>query len=431
MKGKKILAALLAGCSPAEQPVQTPDPQEEISLVLADPEPQGEPLKDGERMQTEFRQDVISIPDQERFSISTSEWSLRLLQELAEEKETNLLISPFSIGQAFGMAANGMKGDTQKEVVEFLGGGVSLSALNQEYAAQRTRLEQLEHARIHVANSLWYDGEISVNQEFEKSLAQYGAEFSEMDFADPQALDTINRWVEEQTEGKIRDLFSKFDDRTVLCLVNAVYFDARWKTEVPSYQVSRGLDFYTADGLVQKADYLSCSEVYLRAGEASGILKPYEDEDLAFLAILPDGELSDYLEGMSGEDLLELLDSAGEETADAQIPIFEIELPESLLLNTALQNLGVSLLFDPGNADLSGMGGEKGDLWVDQAVHKTFLRVDQNGTEAAAATGISVAEGAALAMERKTVVFNRPFLFAVMDLKTRTPLFLGVLQKIE
>ena len=103
-----------------------------------------------------------------------------------------------------------------------------------------------------------------------------------------------------------------------------------------------------------------------------------------------------------------------------------MQMEKSLLLNNAMQNLGVGDMFDPTAADLSGISGDAGDLWVDQMVHKTFIRVDRKGTEAAAATGMAMEAGAAAPVERKAVILNRPFLFAVMDMKTKTPLFLGV-----
>ena len=419
-----LCAALLTGCT---QPgISTVNEDEEISLVLAEPQPSGETLREDGQIQTDFSQHTISIPEEEYFAAVTNDWSLRLLGELREDGE-NLLISPLSIGQALGLAANGMKGETLNQTLGFLGGGISLSALNQEYTAQRSRLEGYRDAAVRIANSIWYDESLTVREDFlNLASSQYSAEIAGTDFSSPEAISRINAWTEEKTEGKITDLFPELSEDTALCLVNAVYFNALWESEVPGYAVLTGRDFYPADGSTQKTDYMSSVETYLHAEGASGILKPYQEKDLAFLAVLPDGDLSSYLDSLTGEKLLSLLDSAGTETADTHLPIFEMQMEKSLLLNNAMQNLGVGDMFDPTAADLSGISGDAGDLWVDQMVHKTFIRVDRKGTEAAAATGMAMEAGAAAPVERKAVILNRPFLFAVMDMKTKTPLFLGV-----
>lgn len=402
-------------------------PEENIVVSVAPNfTPLGETLREGETVQTEFSQNMVSIPDEESFSVASMDWALQLFDQLRQEGQ-NLLISPLSISQTLGLAANGMKGDTQKQLTDFLGQGITLSALNQKYTSQKNRLENYPQTDVRIANSIWYDNTISPKEEFSTIAAdQYHAQLQAADFTDPSTAEYINHWVEEHTEGKIQNLFSSLSEETKLCLVNAVYFNGTWEDEIPGYAVREG-EFYCTDGSIRSVDYMHSEEIYLHNDRASGILKPYKDSDLAFMAILPEDSMEEYWSGLTGEELLELLASAGEETADMALPVFEIKMEESIKLNSVLESLGITNMFDPSCADLSAMAGEPGDLYVSQVVHKTFLRVDSKGTEAAAATGMAVEAGATMVpQERKEVIFDRPFLFAVMDLQTQTALFLGV-----
>ena len=215
----------------------------------------------------------------------------------------------------------------------------------------------------------------------------------------------------------------------VLLLVNALYLKNAWASEFDPLDTRPG-DFTAADGSEAETDFLSNglrAEQYFAAEGAAGVVLPYDDGRLGFLAVLPDGELDAWLETLDGDTLPALLAAAEEERVLLRLPKFEAEWGGEL--SDALAAMGLETAFDSGRADFSALGtAPDGPLYVSSVVHKARIEVNEKGTEAAAATVVEV-EDAAAPTDYRELVLDRPFCYAVVDLERGVPLFLGTFER--
>ncbi|MFQ7452137.1 MAG: serpin family protein [Flavonifractor plautii] len=212
-------------------------------------------------------------------------------------------------------------------------------------------------------------------------------------------------------------------------MVNALYLKNAWASEFDPLDTRPG-DFTAADGSEAETDFLSNglrAEQYFAAEGAAGVVLPYDDGRLGFLAVLPDGELDAWLETLDGDTLPALLAAAEEERVLLRLPKFEAEWGGEL--SDALATMGLETAFDPGRADFSALGtAPDGPLYVSSVVHKARIEVNEKGTEAAAAT-VAGLNGAAAPTDYRELVLDRPFCYAVVDLERGVPLFLGTFER--
>lgn len=371
-------------------------------------------------------------PPDAGFIAPQADFSAGLLRE-THQAGKNTLISPVSVSLALGMTANGAQGNTLKEFEDVLGGGMSLDALNRNLAAEQAALHAATQGKLQLANSIWYrDKSLTVFRPFLQANADYfGAGAFQLDFSDPETPKKISAWVEKNTDGKIRNMLEKIDPFTVMYLINTLYLEQDWQTP---YDGSSESVFHAPDG-DRNAKMMHSMETYLQGEGAEGISKPLKDPRYAFAAILPDegsladypnagALLDDYVAGFTGEKLLSLLRSAGDERASASLPKFKFDC--DLNLNDPLISLGLPDAFDGNKADFSAMGASPdGNLFIGNVLHKTFIEVDELGIKAGAATAVGMSTSSA---PSRYVVFDRPFLFAVVDTQTLLPIFLGVVE---
>ncbi len=245
-----------------------------------------------------------------------------------------------------------------------------------------------------------------------------------------EARGAINESVEQQTAGKIVNLLAPglLDSLTRLVLVNAIYLKARWLHQFPEGG-TRKESFHPEGSGPVPVDMMHMNErfAYYRGDGHQAVLLPYRDGPLAMAIVLPDGPLSKFpvadLGGVAGV-LRGLLTDREEYQVDLRMPKFKVE--SSFRLDDTLRSLGVERAFDVEEADFSGITDDE-RLHVSAVVHKAFIDVDENGTEAAAATAVAIATRAALRPPRKSAVFtaDRPFLFAIIETTSGDPLFLG------
>lgn len=221
---------------------------------------------------------------------------------------------------------------------------------------------------------------------------------------------------------------------TALLLVNALWLKTAWVEEFDPNDTDTH-PFTAADGTVTDTDFLSNgvrTEGYFRTETAAGVVLPYDDGRLAFMAVLPDGGLDGWLEELDGETFSHLLDSAEDTLVYLRMPKFEAEWGGSL--SDALKDLGLESAFDPGQADFSALGSVEGGapLFVGSVDHRAKIQVNEKGTEAAAATVVAVPAGAeAEPMDPVELCLDRPFCYAVVDLERGVPLFLGTFETVE
>ncbi|MBQ6812913.1 MAG: serpin family protein [Agathobacter sp.] len=344
----------------------------------------------------------------------------------------NVLISPVSVLTALAMTANGAQNDTLAQMEAVF--GVEREPLR-DYL--RTYLDNLPNERkykLHMANSIWIkeDENFTVNEEFiDINKSCFGAGVYEKEF-DQKTLKEINKWVDENTDGMIEEILNEIPEDAVMYLINALAFDAEWEEIYENTEIRNG-EFTLANGSVQDVEYMYSDEnVYLEDEKATGFIKYYKDRKYAFAAILPNENvgLTEYVAGMSGESLKEMLDNAQEVQVNASIPKFEVE--DDILLNDTLKVMGMEDIFDGSKADLSGIGTHtEGNLFVSRVIHKTHMQVDEKGTKAGAATAVEVKlESAMETLDSKTVRLDRPFIYMIIDCESNQPIFMGTMQRV-
>lgn len=359
-------------------------------------------------------------------AVALTAFSLELLRE--SRTGENILLSPLSVLSALGMTANGARGKTLEQMETVL--GLPLERLNAALAAWTAELPREEDCRVDLANSVWIrdDGSFEAEPDFlETAAGWYRAEVftSPLDGA---AVKDINGWVEEHTHGMIPEILRELRGETVMLLVNALALEAEWETVYRENQVLENRIFTAEDGREQPVTMMYSSEwSYLRDESAQGFLKPYKGGRWVFAALLPDEgvALEDYVSSLTGERLREVLEGVEETEVHAAIPKFKGEC--AVTLNDSLKALGMTDAFEPETADLSGLGSsELGPLFISQALHRTYLSVDEKGTKAGAATAVVAEAGAAPDEDPVPVVYlDRPFLYMLVDTETNLPTFIG------
>lgn len=346
-----------------------------------------------------------------------------------------VLISPVSVLNALGMVANGAGGDTLKQLET--AAGMSLNQLNDFLYTYRMSLPAAyKSCAVSLANSAWIREDFRVEDDFLRSCVNYyGAEMYRSAF-DGSLVTDLNRWVSQKTDGMIDRLLEQAPDAlTMLYLVNAACFDARWDTPYTKADLRTGLPFTAADGTRQTADYLTGTEsIYLSGNNVTGFVKPYDGGKYAFVALLPDEgvTLADYLENLTGEHLYKLI--TDHRSADVQVSIPKFNAQSELELEEPLKDMGITDLFNVSAADLRSIGSAPSgnNLYVFSVLHKTYLELDENGTKAAAATVVEASAGAAPPSEDvKTVTLDRPFLYMIVDTHACVPLFMGTVTSME
>ena len=362
-----------------------------------------------------------------------------LYQTLAPA-EDNLFFSPYSISIALAMTYSGARGETELQMARALGFKLSQKRLHPAFnllnAALDGRGENIDEDRVtrfqlNVANTLWSQNGFNYLDEFHDNLVEhYGAGMGLVDFisAPEQSRLLINNLVAEQTEDRIQNLISKgvINSLTRLVLTNAIYFHGSWSNPFDVHETTAGV-FNLADGgqvdvpmMYQNARLLYANGPTYQAAELS-----YVGYEISMLVVMPaKGTLRSFEESWGPDTLQRILRRSREAELDLKLPRFEIE--SAFQLAETLKQMGMPNAFthpaEADGADLSGFNGER-DLFVGKVLHKSFVAVDEAGTEAAAATAVSF-ELQSLA-EEATMVVDRPFLFLILDRKTRTVLFMG------
>ena len=422
MEKTKILAAafaalLLSGCGTVD-PAQT---------VTANPVSRSVNLTEKLTAQTVTTQ----APD-DAFRNAHAQFALGLLQKTAEQNSgKNLLISPYSVMQALGMAANGAAGDTRACMEQTLG-GLPVDRLNAYLASWRQNQPDTAGCQVSTANSVWYRSGFSVKPEFlQQTVDYYDAGAFVRDFSAPQTCDDVNKWIDKRTKHMIPRMLDSIQPESVMLLVNAVSFDAKWSEEYePGSFKERA--FYAADGTEQTVQMMYSTEYGLLSdGDAVGFMRPYSGGRYYFAALLPDENTSveNYLAGMTAERLRDVFRSADySREVQAGLPKFSYEYGTDLM--ETLSGMGMALAGTPA-ADFSAMTDSTEPVYINKVLHRARIEVAEDGTKAAAATVAEMKCGAAITeIEPVYVILDRPFLFAIYDSQNELPVFLGVLNSV-
>jgi serpin B len=400
----------------------------------------GAPAVGGELAKSSQARDTapsIGGADSGALAAGNTEFALDLYQQLRTEDD-NLFFSPYSISVAIAMTYAGARGQTERQVADALRYTLpqdtlhpAFNALDLELASrgEGARGRRGEPFRLHITNALWGQTGYSFLPEFLDLLAEnYGAGMRLLDFSTrPEPSRTeINGWVADQTEQRIKDLIPSgvITTATRLVLTNAIYFDAAWESTFKKKATHAG-EFRLLDGDEVRADMMHQSHRFpYAAGEGyQAIELPYDGGELSMVVLLPaEGRFAEFEESLDAEELAAILGDLAPTQVRLTMPRFKYG--SAFRLKDALSAMGMADAFVRGVADLSGMDGTR-SLFIQQVVHKALVRVDEEGTEAAAATAVAIALAAAPSQEVVEVVIDRPFIYLIRDLETGTILFLG------
>lgn len=358
----------------------------------------------------------------DRFGVS-------LLQAVAAARPgENLFLSPLSAQVILGLTANGARGATQAEMLEALGyGGMDLAAVNAANQDLRGLLADPDpRVAISTANAIWYQSGFAVEPSFRRvAEGEYGAEVQATRFGRPEAAEAINRWVSRRTRGRITELIRETGADLRMVLVNALYFKGEWEKQFnPGRTEPR--PFHRLDGTEAEVPFMHQTETfgYLAEEGLVGVRLPYGGGDLALYVFMPD-EWEGFVEGLTPERYQGWVAAMAEERVRLAFP--KVRLTDRHQLNDALMALGMERAFDPQRADFSGLFEASEPLYIDWVIQNTFLEINEEGTEAAAATAVSTRSGSAPPRALPEVVLDRPFLLAIRDDRTGVTLFLGAI----
>lgn len=355
-------------------------------------------------------------------------FSLRLFQEALRSGDTNVVISPVSAYLALAMAAMGAQDDTRAAFETTL--GMDAEAYVRYCAALSDMLRETSgNTLIRIANSGWIDEGFDVLPSYLEQL-RAGAEAFVRDLDTDATREAVNAWVSDATSGLIPSLLREnLQPETVLALINTLYFKADWRNPFEAYNTG-DRTFYRADGSGVEVPFLMEWERagnHIQAEGVEGILRPYDDGKTAFLALrATDGRSAQALaESLTAEAFRTYIRSAKATHMTLFMPKFTLEY--ELTMNDALQAMGLAQAFDVAKADFSGMGQSPyGNLYLSRVLQKVRIGVNEEGTEAAAATIVEILCGAAMPVEEPLELsLDSPFVYAVVDLETNLPLFIG------
>ena len=364
---------------------------------------------------------------------SNTKFAFHLFTHLASKQpEANLFISPTSVALALAMTYNGAEGTTATEMGQTLQLPAEMNRedINQAFEALRLNLVGSdESVKLAIANSLWLRQDFPLKEKFQQESEKfYDAKVTELDFTQASAKDTINRWVKDNTAGKIEEIVEQITPSDVLYLINAIYFKGNWTDKFDKDNTVEQ-PFYLANGKVTQQPMMTRhgEYSYYENEQFQAVSLPYgKEEKLVMDIFLPreNSNLANFTQELNPENWQQWLQGFSKRDGFVQIPRFKLEY--EVQLNHALQSLGMKTAFNPAQANFSAMSSRS--VYVNGVKHKTFLEVNEEGTEAAGVTSVQIrATSIGIAVEPFTMVVDRPFFCAIRDRKTGSILFLGAI----
>ncbi len=354
----------------------------------------------------------------------------------------NIIFSPISLSLALSMTLAGAEGSTKEAMLKTLHYNLDANALHPVLnalvldikASEENVMEDMEGNpfQLNIANSIWGQAGLDFKSAFLDTLAKnYGAGIYRVDYksAPDEARKTINEWVSEETEEKIPNLIppGAIDGLTRLVLANAIYFNGSWYTPFKPSMTSKET-FYQLDGSESQVEMMKLygeGMPYFRGDDYQAVQLNYLSRDFVMNIIVPDqGAFADVENALSDTILNEILYQLSYQDVDLEMPKYDFEARFNA--TQVLQNLGMAEAFDPDEADFSGMTDEE-KLYITSVIHKATITVDEQGTEAAAATAVIMGVESAAPSEDEPIklVIDRPFIFTIEHQPTGTILFIG------
>lgn len=405
-----IFAGLLAGCTGVDTAKKNKTKEKKSELFE----------------NTEERVVDVDFDINSEVSENLADFGLEVLK--GSYDSNNMMVSPLSILTALTMAANGSDGITKDEFEDLF--GMTIDEANAYVYLLGEMLSNKEKCDFHQANAIWVNEEKGV--EFDDDYLQamkdyYSANLYEEEF-DDDMVSNVNGFVSDNTDKMIPELLEEINPEKTMVLINALAFEADWDSK---FDASETFDntFYNIDGSESTASFM-CSEEYefLDLDNACGFMKDYKNEEFKFVAILPDEDIDfeDFLNDLTGEEFIDAIANPTDISVHTYLPKFECEY--SAELNDVLSDMGIESAFDKKNADFTNMTSDDREMYIDIVIHKTYIEVGEKGTKAAAATAIEMEDKCIAEYEEEfeVVRLDRPFIYAIVDSETLSPVFIGM-----
>jgi serine protease inhibitor len=399
-----LSAGILSSCEKSDEPSENEPPQIELNLKSAE---------------------IIEADKAFGFEL------LREVYNLSEKD--NLMISPLSVSYALGMTYNGAAGTTLeafRDVLHF--DDLTDQQVNVTYKDLMGQLVTLDdNVEFSIANSIWYRLGFDVLAEFIATNQEYfDAAVEEIDFSDPQTVEIINQWIEDKTNGKIKDMLDFIPVDAVMYLINAIYFNAQWKYEFDKEKTYED-NFFLADGSGHLTDYMVVNGNfnYTSNEDFSAVELPYSDSAFSMVVMLPSGDktVSDLVANLDTEHWDSWFENSSTTGVQVELPKFKYGFKS--LLNDPLCNLGLEVAFSSYAADFTRIR-PAGGIFISRVIHQTFIDVQEEGTEAAAATIVELS----FSVSEDTPIFFRvykPFLYVIKENSTGAIVFIGTVGNPE
>jgi serpin B len=360
---------------------------------------------------------------------ASNQFAFGLLREASRaDTAPNVFLSPLSASMALGMTMNGARGPTFEGMRSALGfGALQPAEINASYRTLIDLLLGLDRSvDMRLANSIWVHRTFPLHDAFvQSSLQSFDARVSTLDFTDPASVGTINAWVSQGTNGKITKLMDRIDPALVMYLINAVYFKGTW-TQQFDPKLTNQVPFFRAGGREQLVQMMHLPKARIRSLESADV----QIADLAYgreafsmtLLLPPEGrELKSWAGTITDAQWQGWMGQLRETQLDVYLPRFRLEYEQ--VLNGTLKALGMQTAFDERAADFSGMSPLGADLFISEVKQKTFLEVNEKGTEAAAATSVGIGPTSM----PPSFMANRPFMLVIRERLSGTILFVGLI----
>lgn len=362
-------------------------------------------------------------------SESSNDFSFDIFRLLMNRKSEvgNIMISPLSISYALSMTLNGANGETRNSMMEALRTtDLSMDEINESYLNLTEKITGIDkRVVLDIANSVWVEDRLNVKQEFINALVEYfKAEGKQFNINDPDIVDEVNSWISDHTNGKIDDMIEEIPADVVMLLINAIYFNGKWKYKFDESQTSLK-PFYLAGDQSVDVDMMVNESTYKVTFEnkLSFIELPYGQGNFVMDVILPaEGYTAEsILEELSSENFNNWANNANALKVNLQMPRFKYEY--KIELKDVLSAMGMGIAFGA-EADFSNISDQ--DLFISKVLHQTYIDNKEEGTEAAAATVVMIELTSAGPDDPLVIKLDKPFYYIIRESTTNTIIFMGL-----
>lgn len=354
-------------------------------------------------------------------------FSFNLFSKIPEDHQHNMMVSPISVSLALSMTLNGANGDTKTAMQKALGlEGLTQDEINQIYLDLFNALKKADpKVVLNIANSIWIRKEFPVLASFTDANKKYfDASVENLDF-DQAALNTINNWVNTKTNGKIPAILDNISAEEIMFLINAIYFNGKWQYQFdPAKTVNS--DFSLTGGQIVSVPMMKMKAKFAYSEQVGykALKMPYGRGKFQMVILLPDqGNNPEVIAGQLDRTKWEALTSSLDNPVEIDVWFPRFQFSWDIGLNQILSDMGMAVAFSGTDADFSKINADY-QLFITKVIHKTFIKVDEEGTEAAAATSVGIG---VTSMPANPLEFhvNRPFLYAITEEDTGAVLFIG------